>query len=491
MQSVQNAKVPVSWGRYPRVAPLQVIPVFWRDEVPDLASLETSILPYGYGRSYGDSCLNEGGITLDVSHLRRFLAFDEERGLLRCEAGITLGEILELIVPRGWFLPVTPGTKFVSVGGAIANDVHGKNHHRAGTFGCHVAQFELLRSTGERLICSPEENVDLFQATIAGLGLTGLILWAELQLKRIPGPFIDMQRIRFTSLKEFRVLAEESEQDFEYTVAWVDCFASGAELGRGFFTRGNHSVRQALRPVAKSLFEKVRARHYPHGDGCDRLPRSAQGTTPTRRGLTMPVDLPSFALNTFTLKAFNAIYYRSQKEQLIARTVPYDPFFYPLDSIHNWNRMYGKRGFFQYQCIVPFKDGYEVIKEMLERISCAGAGSFLAVLKTFSDTPSPGMLSFPRPGLELALDFANQGSKTLHLLDELDVLVRQHSGTVYPAKDARMSSESFQTYFPYWREFAQYIDPKFSSSFWRRVTGGGTTTLTRHLDSEPIDRAMP
>ncbi len=441
MQSTQNSKVPSSWGRYPQLAPRQVIPVFWRSEMPDLASLETSILPYGYGRSYGDSCLNEGGITLDVSHLRRFLAFDEERGLLRCEAGVALGEILELIVPRGWFLPVTPGTKFVSVGGAIANDVHGKNHHRAGTFGCHVTQFELLRSTGERLTCSWEENVDLFHATIAGLGLTGVILWAELQLKRIPGPYIDMQRIRFTSLKEFQELAEGSEQDFEYTVAWVDCFACGSELGRGFFTRGNHSIRQAFRPLA------------------------------AKRALTIPVDLPSFALNTFTLKAFNAVYYRVQKEKLIARTVPYSPFFYPLDSIYHWNRMYGKRGFFQYQCIVPYRDGYEVMKEILERISRSGEGSFLAVLKTFGDAPSPGLLSFPRPGLELALDFANQGKKTLRLLDVLDTLVRHSGGTVYPAKDARMSSESFQTYFPHWREFAQYIDPKFSSSFWRRVTG--------------------
>jgi FAD/FMN-containing dehydrogenase len=444
MQSVQNTKIPLSWGRYPQVAPRQVIPFFWRHEIPDLASLETSILPYGYGRSYGDSCLNEGGVTLDVSHLRRFLAFDEERGLLRCESGIALREILELVVPRGWFLPVTPGTKFVSVGGAIANDVHGKNHHRAGTFGCHVTQFELLRSTGERLICSPEENVELFHATIAGLGLTGVILWAELQLRRISGPYIDMQRIRFTSLKEFQVLAEESERDFEYTVAWVDCFAGGAGLGRGFFTRGNHSGCQAVSPLVK------------------------------KRALAMPVDLPSFALNTFTLKSFNTVYYRAQREKLLARRVPYDPFFYPLDSIHNWNRMYGKRGFFQYQCIVPYRDGYGVMKEMLERISRSGEGSFLAVLKTFSNTPSPGMLSFPRPGLELALDFANRGSKTLRLLDQLDALVRHNGGTVYPAKDARMSPESFQVYFPHWREFAQYIDPKFSSSFWRRVTGDGS-----------------
>ena len=262
-----------------------------------------------------------------------------------------------------------------------------------------------------------------------------------LQLKRIPGPYIDMQRIRFTSLKEFQTLAEESEHGCEYTVAWVDCFASGPEPGRGFFTRGNHSTRQASGPLAK------------------------------KRTLTVPIDLPSFALNTFALKTFNTVYYHAQREQHIARTISYDPFFYPLDSIHNWNRMYGKRGFFQYQCIVPYQDGYEVVKEMLAHISRAGEGSFLAVLKTFGDPPSPGILSFPRPGLELALDFANRGKKTLHLLDKLDALVRHNHGTVYPAKDARMSPESFQTYFPRWREFAQYIDPNFSSSFWRRVTG--------------------
>src|SRR5438034_9473875 len=197
-----------SWGRYPTVLPAEVRPVYWRSELPDLAHFEQPLLPYAYGRSYGDSCLNEGGVPLDVSDLRRFFSFDEAGCLLCCEAGVSLAEVLELVVPRGWFIPVTPGTKFVSVGGAIANDVHGKNHHRAGTFGCHVTQFELLRSTGERLICSPQENGDLFKATIAGLGLTGVVLWAELQLKRIPGPYIDMQRIRFTSLKEFQTLAE-------------------------------------------------------------------------------------------------------------------------------------------------------------------------------------------------------------------------------------------------------------------------------------------
>src|SRR5436305_3151594 len=235
-----SSKTPQSWGRYPRVKPRQVIPVFWRDELPNLTTLEQPVLPFGYGRSYGDSCLNEDGITLDISNLRRFISFDEEQGILRCEAGVSLAEVLELIVPRGWFLPVTPGTQFVSVGGAIANDVHGKNHHKAGTFGCHVTQFELLRSSGERFICTPTQHSELFRATIGGLGLTGIMLWAEFRLKRIANPYISVDRIRFSSLDEFKQIAADSDQDFEYTVAWIDSLGSGNELGRGIFMRGNH-----------------------------------------------------------------------------------------------------------------------------------------------------------------------------------------------------------------------------------------------------------
>ena len=439
---LSSDRLPQSWGRYPRVKRGQVIPIFWRDEFPDLGAFEQPILPYGYGRSYGDSCLNEDGVYLDMTHLNRFIAFDEQVGLLRCEAGVSLAEILKLIVPRGWFLPVSPGTKFISVGGAIANDVHGKNHHKAGTFGCHVTQFELLRSDGTRLICTPNKNWELFRATIGGLGLTGIILWAEFRLKPISGPFITMENIRYSSLAEFMDLAAESEQDFEYTVAWVDCLARGRQLGRGFFSRGNNEHSEPY------TFKQM----------------------PRRLPLVVPFDLPSFALNTLTVKAFNTAIYYVHKKKREQKIVSYEPFFYPLDSIHNWNRVYGKRGFFQYQSVVPFADGYEVMKEMLERISRSGQGSFLVVLKTFGDVPSPGMLSFPRSGVTLALDFANNGPKTLQLLEELDMVVRQSGGMVYPAKDARMSAESFQTYYPQWQRFAQYIDPKFSSSFWRRVT---------------------
>jgi FAD/FMN-containing dehydrogenase len=446
-------KVPRSWGRYPLVDPREVVPIYWLDEIPDLAKFQQPVLPFAYGRSYGDSCLNEDGITLDVSHLKRFIAFDEEKGLLRCEAGVSLAEALEVIVPRGWFLPVTPGTKYISVGGAIANDVHGKNHHRAGTFGCHVTQFELLRSDGTHMLCSPDQNREMYRATIGGLGLTGLILWAEFRLFPVNGPYIDMERIRYSTLKEFMDISADSDSDFEYTAAWVDCLAGGSRLGRGVFLRGNHE----------------RSGQYAH-----KRPHK-------KMEITIPVDMPSFVLNTWSIKAFNTAYYLAQPSA--RKVVPYEPFLYPLDSLHEWNRMYGKRGFMQYQCVVPYKDGFEVMTELLDRISRSGEGSFLTVLKKFGDIRSPGLLSFPRPGLTLALDFANNGAKTLNLFNDLDKIVLQSGGAIYPAKDSRMSPEMFEASFPNWKTFEQYIDPRFSSSFWRRVTrslssSSNTTTTT-------------
>jgi FAD/FMN-containing dehydrogenase len=448
MSPLSKKKQYQSWGRYPIVEPGEVKQIFWRSDVPDLDAFEQPVLPYAYGRSYGDSCLNEGGVTIDVSHLRRFISFDENEGLLRCEAGVSLTDILELIVPRGWFLPVTPGTKFVSIGGAIANDIHGKNHHKAGTFGCHVTCFELLRSNGERLICSPGQNSELFQATIGGLGLTGIILWAEFRLKPIVNPYIDMDHIRFASLDEFFEISAESDQDYEYTMSWVDILIGGKNLCRGIFMCGNHNQFRELasKPVR------------------NRLP------------LAVPIDLPSFVLNTLTVKAFNEVYYHVHKR--VHKVVPYDPFFYPLDSIHEWYRLYGKRGFLQYQFVVPYDNVHESMREILARIRKSGEGSFLTVLKKFGDVKSPGMLSFPRPGLTLALDFAYDGKKTLQLLADLDRIVLQSGGAVYPAKDARMTAESFQGFFPNWKEFAQYIDPKFSSSFWRRVSVSSEELVT-------------
>src|SRR5689334_12813276 len=275
--------IPQSWGRYPIVKPRQVIPLFWRNELPDLSSFEEPILPFAYGRSYGDSCLNEDGIALDARYLKRFIAFDERQGVLRCEAGVPLAEVLDLVVPRGWFIPVSPGTRFVSVGGAIANDIHGKNHHKAGTFGRHVTRFDLLRSDGRRLICSPDENSELFRATIGGLGLTGIILWAEFRLKPIVNPFIDMQRIRFSSLEEFIEISAATDRDYEYTMSWVDILIGGKALCRGIFMCGNN----------------------------DQSKERATQSTGKKLPLAVPFDFPSFVLNTLTVKAFNELYYHS------------------------------------------------------------------------------------------------------------------------------------------------------------------------------------
>ncbi|HEX2914207.1 MAG TPA: FAD-binding oxidoreductase [Chloroflexia bacterium] len=431
-----------SWGHYPYAPPAEAKVISWRDALPELDKLDKKVLPYGLGRSYGDSCLNEGGIVLDTSGLNRFISFDEETGIIRCDSGVSLAEILEVVVPRGWFLPVTPGTKFVTIGGAIANDVHGKNHHVAGTFGCHVTQFELLRSNGQRLLCSPTENADLYAATIGGLGLTGLILWAEFKLQPIENSLIDKEQIKFHNLEEFFELADVSDRDFDYTVSFIDCLATGKNLGRGLFMRGNHDrsrYRSSMVPKKK-------------------LPLKA------------PFDTPSVLLNKLTLTAFNTMYYNTQLVKRTRKLVSYDPFFYPLDSVQDWNRLYGDDGFMQYQFVVPFDNGYEVVKEALERIQASGVGSFLGVLKKFGYVESPGMLSFPRPGVTAALDFPVRGTQIFQLLNELDQLVKVNGGRVYPAKDARMSAESFQAFYPNWRDFARFVDPQFSSSFWRRVT---------------------
>lgn len=396
-----------------------------------------SVLAFAQGRSYGDTCLNNDGILLDTASLSNVIEFDEELGLLRCEAGTTLADILALIVPHNWFLPVTPGTKQVSIGGAIAHDIHGKNHHRAGTFGRYVKQFELLRSSGERVTCSPQENAELFAATIAGMGLTGLITWAEFELKRIPGPAIAVERMPFANLDEFLALAITSDREYEYTVAWLD----SGHFGRGVLICGN----SAAGPVAEGR-DLTRPR--------------------TRR---LPFTVPDFFLNRPTIRAMNSIYYQLQTRQPKTELIHFEPFFYPLDAISNWNQIYGSSGFLQYQCVVPYAER-EGVQEIFRRIARSGLAAVLSVGKVFGELTSPGMLSFPRAGITLAIDFPFRGRDTLTLLDELDEVTRAARGAVYAAKDARMSSAAFQDYYPQWESFARFVDPKFSSSFWRRVT---------------------
>lgn len=408
---------------------------WWAERHAPLPAVDGSLLAYGNGRSYGDVCLNSGGTLLHTRGLDRFIAFDIERGVLRCEAGVLLAEILELCVPRGWFLPVTPGTRFVTIGGAIANDVHGKNHHRAGTLGCHVRCFELLRSDGSRRVCSPTENAEWFTATIGGLGLTGLLTWAEIQLKPIASPMLTVSNTRFTGLDEFFTLNAAAEAAHEYAVAWIDCLA---KTPRGILFAGDHA--SAIYPVAQSS---------------------------TRLPLAVP-PLPCSPINRATLRAFNCAYYH---RPLSAKVVQhYVPYFYPLDGILQWNRLYGRAGFYQYQCVLPTA-ARVALDALLRSIADSGQGSFLAVLKTFGELTSPGLLSFPLPGMTLALDFPNRGAATRQLFDRLDAIVGAAGGRVYAAKDARMSGEFFRRSYPNFDTFVNFVDPGFSSNFWRRVLG--------------------
>jgi FAD/FMN-containing dehydrogenase len=408
--------VPVgtSWGRWPRHSQ-QVVAL--RDRFHALPEA-TSLLPYGNGRSYGDVCLNGGGTLISTRSLDHMIAFDPDTGVLECEAGVLLREILDLVSPYGWSLAVVPGTALVTVGGAIANDVHGKNHHRVGTFCHHLLDFELLRSDGEVLTCAPDSNPELFRATIAGLGLTGLIRSARLKLRRIEGPWIEGDRQRFANIEEFLELSSASDADHEYTVAWIDSTASANRRGRGVFMRANHSSRTG----------------------------SAPGK---RRALRVAVTPPVSPLFYMSVRLLNTSYYRraaAQPEQI--RWHP-QAFLFPLDRILDWNRLYGPRGFFQYQCALPEQDSADTLNEMLAVLARSRQGSFVSVLKKFGSRPSLGLMSFPRPGVTLALDFPNRGATTLQLLSALDVI----------------------KFFPAWREFQRHVDPHFSSSFWRRVIG--------------------
>ena len=420
---------PESWGRYP-IARQAAVRVAWRSD--PLPRVHGTLLRFGQGRSYGDCCLNDGGTLLDTSRLDRFIQFDEQTGVLRCEAGTRIADILDLLVPRGWFVPVVPGTRFVSVGGAIANDIHGKNHFSAGTFGRHVLRLELLRSTGERAVCSPEENPESFAATVAGLGLTGLITWAELQLRRVKGPFIDAETIPFGGLDEFFAVDAESSRKSEYTVAWCDPRPRGV---RGLYFRGDHSRREGAAPALRE----------PPG---------------------FPLDLPAFVVSGPTTAAFNWAYYALGRSRSGRRQVRYVPFFFPLDAVGRWNRVYGKRGFLQFQCVVKERAAVEAL---LDRVASSGLSTSLGVLKTFGELPSPGMLSFPRPGVTVALDFPNDGERVFALLDALEAIVAEAGGALYPAKDARMSPRTFAAGYPRAAEFERHVDPAFSSSFWRRV----------------------
>lgn len=400
----------------------------------EAATLPNGVLGIGLGRSYGDSGLNPDGGAIVTTALDRLMAFDPATGLVRAEAGISFAALLEFLVPRGYFLPVAPGTRFVTLAGAIANDVHGKNHHIAGTFGAWVRGIGLWRSDGTQHELRPGSK--LFEATIGGLGLTGLIAWAEFQAIPIKSRAIEHETIPFERLDAFFDITTQSEAEWPYAVAWIDCLTA---QGRGLFSR---------------------ARHAPAG--------GLTGKFPAPR-LNLPVPLPGFVLNRYSVAAFNELYFRNGARKPGVQVSDFLPFFYPLDAIGHFNRLYGKKGFYQYQSVIPPAAAREATSEMLRQISAAGQGSFLAVLKNFGNIASPGLLSFPQIGTSLALDFPNLGPATLNLLGRLDDIVREAGGRLYPAKDGRMTKDMFWQGYPGLAEFAPFRDPLFASAFSRRM----------------------
>lgn len=433
------------WGRYP-VRDCTV----WQPTTPQtlheaLPPLPSSIAR-GNGRSYGDASLNPEA-TIDMLRLDRLIAFDEATGRLECEAGVLLSDIVAAFVRRGWFPPVTPGTRLVTIGGMIASDVHGKNHHGAGSFCQHVDWLELDIGDGRVLRCSPSENAPMFAATCGGMGLTGIIVRASFRMLKIESAYMRQRTIRASDLDHALTVFEQSHGS-TYSVAWIDCMATGSNLGRCAILLGEHAT-------AADLDEHHRADPF---------------ARPARKPKSVPIDFPGFALSGFSVKVFNQLYYALQQPG--DALVGLDPYFYPLDALFDWNRIYGRRGFVQYQCVLPLAHSAAGLRRLLEAISAAGAGSFLAVLKRMGPA-SFGMLSFPMEGYTLALDFPATAAN-LALLEHLDAITAEHGGRVYLAKDARISPQVFAAGYPRLQEFqalrAQYgLDHRFSSLLSQRL----------------------
>ncbi len=411
------------WGLYP-VVRAQKNKARQLDELRGFARAQTPLLAQGNCRSYGDACLYSQVVsTLDLKHL---LAFDPECGILRTQAGITLEEIIRFALPHGFFPPVTPGTKFPTLGGCIAADVHGKNHHVDGSIGNFIDELEMVLADGSCARCSRRENADLFWATLGGMGLTGFIYAATLRLKKVPSAYIALRSIKTANLREtFQVFAQ-TQDDYLYSVAWIDCLQKNRGLGRGIVMLGNHAAVPELGWSAPFK------------------------THPTRQH-DIPFHFPDFVLNPWSVRAFNALYYHRQLRHQVDSMLHYDPFFYPLDTIGHWNRIYGRRGFLQYQFAIPFADALAVMGEILERIAARGTGSFLVVLKAFG--PQEGLLSFPMPGYTLALDFPLRDDRLIPFLHDLNKIVLRARGRVYLAKDAFLDREDFEAMYPRLEEF--------------------------------------
>lgn len=437
------------WGRFPVEACRVYEP---RDEA-DMASLlgsqrDPSYIARGLGRSYGDAALNRDAATVSLLEFDRIFSLDSETGMLDCEAGVSLHDIVQYALPRGFFLHVTPGTRFVTVGGAIAADIHGKNHHRAGSFSNFVADLEVLTPGGGRVTCSPERGSGIFWATVGGMGLTGFITRARIRLRAVDSAYVLVRFEKANDLAEALELLDEGDRQYEYSVAWLDCIAGGARLGRAVVMLGQHA------PAAE-------------------IPKTVRDplALPRRRELDVPFAPPITPLRPLTVRAFNALYFAS-KPAASERLVDLDRFFYPLDSVRNWNRLYGRQGFVQYQVVVPHGEAQGVFTGILRRIRESGRAAFLGVLKRFGEA-SQGLLSFPMPGCTLALDIAVDR----HLppfLRELDTFALDRGGRVYLAKDATLSAENFARSYPRLDDFRavkRQLDPRglVSSSLARRL----------------------
>ena len=416
-----------NWGNYPVMESEEKSPAFLED-IRQYVKKTGEFIPRGNGRCYGDASLASS--TICTTKFDKILSFDTEKGVFECESGITLDQILEVTVPKGWFLPVTPGTKFITVGGAVASDVHGKNHHVDGCFSHHVEEMDIVLSDGSLITCSPSVHTDLFEATCGGMGLTGVITRIKFRLKKIETSYIRQKQVKAANLEEILRLFEKYK-DYTYSVAWIDCLKKGKGFGRSILILGEHATLSEL----------------------DAKQKTQPLQLPKKKQITFPFNLPSWALNSFTVKAFNFLYYGKNFRKEIDNTVSYEPFFYPLDAILHWNRGYGKKGFIQYQFVVPMEAKQGLI-EILQRISDKGLGSFLAVLKIFGRQDS--LIGFPMEGYTLALDIPVRKG-LFETLDELDQIVLRYGGRLYMSKDARMKPEVLRAGYKHLPQFLSIV----------------------------------
>lgn len=422
-------KVLANWGNYPKITAEENY-FTWKQEAVDYIKKTEGTIARGMGRSYGDSSLAPEVLSI-LGH-NKILSFDPVTGQITCEAGITIDELLKIFVPKGWFVPVVPGTKFVTIGGAIASDIHGKNHHKEGSFSRHVESFRLLTADAQVLNCSKYENPDHYRFTFGGMGLTGIILDATFRLRKIETSFIKQETLRAQNLDRIFDIFEESG-NWTYSVAWIDCMATGKQIGKSVMMRGEHALTDDLHSYQKKV--PLQALKAPK--------------------ITFPFYLPPFVLNKWSIKAFNTVFYHKFPFRLNQTITHYEPFFFPLDSILHWNKMYGKPGFVQYQMVFPPESSKEGLHKTLQTIERYGFGSFLAVLKLFGEQ-NTGNLSFSMKGYTLALDFP-VNKEVFLLLKELDSIVADFGGRIYLTKDARMDKELLAKGYPHLEEFKRFI----------------------------------